>query len=209
MTAWVPVLAAITAAAAALLGYRLTNRSKQLEAKAKAYADALTAIEAYKSLPYRIRRRAKDGNDQAELQHLVGDTEQEVAFYRRWLALESPAVSVNDFAVVKLRRCVSRHSGTRRTRLVVRGRARASWRLGRIDQAETSCYLLGEAGLAAPNRRPVGGRWVPWLPWGVANPRARRVPANERIGDLRLPSCFSGKPCASRDSRRLAHGGHG
>jgi hypothetical protein len=72
MAAWVPVLAAITAAAAGLLGYRLTNRSKQLEAKAKAYADALTTIEAYKSLPYLIRRRAEDGNDQADLQHLVG-----------------------------------------------------------------------------------------------------------------------------------------
>lgn len=94
MAAWVPVLAAITAAAAALLGYWLTNRSKQLEARAKAYADALTTIEAYKSLPYRIRRRAKDGNDQADLQHLVGDTEQEVAFYRRWLALESPTVGL-------------------------------------------------------------------------------------------------------------------
>jgi hypothetical protein len=30
-----------------------------------------------------------------------------------------------------------------------------------------------------------------------------------RNEDLRLPSCCSGKPCASRDSRRLAHGGHG
>ena len=94
MVAWAPVLAAITAAAAALLGYWLTNRTKQLEAKAKAYADALTTIEAYKSLPYRIRRRAKDGSDQADLQHLVGDTEQEVAFYRRWLALESPIVGL-------------------------------------------------------------------------------------------------------------------
>jgi len=94
MVTWAPVITAIGAAAVALLGYLLTSRSKQLEAKAKAYADALSAIEAYKSLPYRIRRRAKDEKDQADLQQLVGDTEQEVAFYRRWLALESARVGL-------------------------------------------------------------------------------------------------------------------
>jgi|ERR1017187_3234678 hypothetical protein len=94
MATWVPVLAAITAAAAGLLGYWLTSRSKQLDAKAKAYADALSAIEAYKSLPYRITRRAKDGKDESDLQHLVGDIEQQVAFYRRWLALESATVGL-------------------------------------------------------------------------------------------------------------------
>lgn len=41
MTTWVPVIAAMVAAAAALLGYVITNRSKQLDARTKAYADAL------------------------------------------------------------------------------------------------------------------------------------------------------------------------
>jgi hypothetical protein len=103
----------------------------------------------------------------------------------------------------------ARHSSTRRTRLVVRGRARASWRLGRIDQAETGCYLLGEAGLAAPQSQARGGGDGSCGSRGGRQPRARRVPAHERIGDLRLPSCCSGKPCASRDLRRLAHCGHG
>jgi hypothetical protein len=44
---WVPILAAITAAAAALAGYWLTSRAKRLDAKAAAYAKALAAIEAY------------------------------------------------------------------------------------------------------------------------------------------------------------------
>lgn len=94
MTTWVPLLAAITAAAAALLGYWLTSRSKQLDAKAEAYADALSAIEAYKSLPYRIRRSTNDPGDLAALQRLIGDVEQEIAFYRRWLALESATVGL-------------------------------------------------------------------------------------------------------------------
>jgi hypothetical protein len=102
MATWVPLIAAIVAAFVALLGYWLTNRAKQLDAKAKAYADALSAIEAYKSLPYRISRRitdpkdrtTTDPEDEAHLQHLVGDVQRDIAFYRRRLALESATVGL-------------------------------------------------------------------------------------------------------------------
>ena len=63
MTAWAPILAAIVAAFAALAGYSLTYRTKRLDAKAEAYAKALSSIEAYKSLPYRIGRRTTDNDD--------------------------------------------------------------------------------------------------------------------------------------------------
>jgi hypothetical protein len=92
---WAPLFAAIIAAAVAVLGYGLTNRSKQLDARAKAYADALTAIEAYKSLPYRIMRCTVNPEDRADVQHLVSDVEQQVAFFRRWLALESARVGLS------------------------------------------------------------------------------------------------------------------
>jgi hypothetical protein len=112
MVTWAPLIAAIAAAFVALLGYWLTNRAKRLDAKAKAYADALSAIEAYKSLPYRISRRitttdpkdrtandpkdrtTNDPKDEAYLQHLVGDVQRDIAFYRRWLALESATVGL-------------------------------------------------------------------------------------------------------------------
>ena len=101
MATWMPLLVAITAAVVALVGYWLTYRSKRLEAKAKAYADALSAIEAYKSLPYRITRRSKkedptkeDPEEYADLRRLVGEVQQSVAFYRRWLALESTIVGL-------------------------------------------------------------------------------------------------------------------
>jgi hypothetical protein len=94
VSAWAPVIAAITAAIAALIGYWLTYRSKQLDSKAEAYAKALTSIEAYKALPYRIRRRSGSEEDTAVLRRLISDVQQEVAFYRRWLALESVAVGL-------------------------------------------------------------------------------------------------------------------
>jgi hypothetical protein len=91
---WIPLLAAMTAAVVALVGYWLTNRVKRLDAKAEAYAKALAAIEAYKTLPYRIRRRAGTEDSTAELRHLISDVQQEIAFYRRWLALESMEVGL-------------------------------------------------------------------------------------------------------------------
>jgi hypothetical protein len=39
----------------------------------------------------------------------------------------------------------------------------------------------------------MGGRWVLWLPRGSPTPARRSFPKNRRIGDLRLPSCCSGK----------------
>jgi hypothetical protein len=112
MATWVPLIAAIVAAFVALLGYWLTNRSKQLDAKAKAYAEALSTIEAYKSLPYRIRRRITDPKDEADLQHLVGDVQRDIAFYRRWLALESATVGLAFEALAN--RVMSQGGGYRR-----------------------------------------------------------------------------------------------
>jgi hypothetical protein len=94
LTAWAPILAAIVAAFAALTGYWLTSRTKRLDAKAEAYAKALSSIEAYKSLPYRISRRATNDDDATELRNLISDVQQEIAFYRRWLALESAEVGL-------------------------------------------------------------------------------------------------------------------
>lgn len=91
---WAPILAAIVAAAAALIGYWRTNRAKRLDFRAEAYAKALAAIEAYKTLPYRIRRRGRSETGTAELRRLISDIQQDIAFYRRWLALESIEVGL-------------------------------------------------------------------------------------------------------------------
>jgi hypothetical protein len=94
MTSWIPLLAAIIAAVAALVGYWFTSRAKRLDAKAEAYAKALAVIEAYKTLPYRIRRRSGGKDSTAELSRLISDVQQDIAFYRRWLALESMEVGL-------------------------------------------------------------------------------------------------------------------
>jgi hypothetical protein len=99
---WAPLIAAALAAAAALTGYWMTYRAKRIEAKAESYAKALAAVEAYKQLPYRIRRRTSaDSSTRAELGRLISDVQQEIAFYRRWLLLDSEKVGLAYDALVR------------------------------------------------------------------------------------------------------------
>jgi hypothetical protein len=95
MTIWPPVLAAAVAAAAALVGYWLTYVSKQRASKTEIYAKALATVEAYKQLPYRIRRRAESSSAvRRELGKAISDVQQDIAFYRRFLRLDSVAVGI-------------------------------------------------------------------------------------------------------------------
>lgn len=92
MKDFVPLLAAFVAAIVAISGYWFTNRSKQLDVKADSYGKALAAVENYKQLPYRIFRRTNDPKARANLAQMIDDILQEIAFYRRWLFLDSKVV---------------------------------------------------------------------------------------------------------------------
>lgn len=98
---WPPVLAAAVAAVAALAGYWLTYVSKRSESKAETYAKALAAVEAYKQLPYRICRRGESTAEvRGNLGKAIGDVQQDLAFYRRFLRLDSEAVGLAYDALV-------------------------------------------------------------------------------------------------------------
>jgi hypothetical protein len=90
---WVPVIVAVIAAAAALTGYFLNSAISRREQKARYFAEALSAVERYRQLPYTIRRRHDStSKTRAELAELIGEEQVNLTFYRRWLALDSPAV---------------------------------------------------------------------------------------------------------------------
>ena len=99
---WATFLAAVVAAAAALAGYWLTYVSKRSESKAETYAKALAAVEAYKQLPYRICRRGGSGADvRGNLGQAISDVQEELAFYRRFLILDSEAVGLAYDALIE------------------------------------------------------------------------------------------------------------
>jgi Flp pilus assembly protein TadB len=53
----VPVITVVGAVIGVVVTYSLNQRARRRERQARAFAEALTAIEDYANMPYRIRRR--------------------------------------------------------------------------------------------------------------------------------------------------------
>jgi hypothetical protein len=98
--------AALLAGAVAVVGalvsvavtYGLNQRAAQRERQTRVFADALTAIEDYAELPYRIHRRPRTPDARHELTEQASQIQSRIAFHQAWLSLEAPGVasSYND-----------------------------------------------------------------------------------------------------------------
>lgn len=99
------VIAAVIAALVATFGYTLTVRAKILEDRRKTYASALAAVESYKELPYRIRRRADStAATRNTLGSAISDAQRDLDYYKNLLCLDSPAVGRAYYALVRVAR---------------------------------------------------------------------------------------------------------
>jgi hypothetical protein len=90
----IALIVGILAATTALAGYLFNAAAGRRIERARRFADALAAVERYKQLPYTFAR-LHDGTTQSriKLAELLGETQVELSFNRRWLALESPELS--------------------------------------------------------------------------------------------------------------------
>ena len=93
MKNWIPLIVAVIAATTAFIGYLVNSAVGRRLERARYYADALTAVEKYRQLPFTFKRRHDSTKEtRAELASMLGDVQVTLAFYRRWLELDSPAV---------------------------------------------------------------------------------------------------------------------
>jgi hypothetical protein len=91
---WSVIIAALIAALVAVIGYVLTQTWARRDRRARAFADALVAVEEYLEAPYRVRRRqAPTADVRAQLAASLSDLQGRIAFHRGWLQVEAPAVS--------------------------------------------------------------------------------------------------------------------
>lgn len=78
----------------AFLTYALNQRAVRKERRAKTFAEALTAVEEYLEMPYRIRRRPESTS--AVRQQLTDEASRllaRMAFHQAWLQIEASAVA--------------------------------------------------------------------------------------------------------------------
>jgi hypothetical protein len=78
----------------AYLTYALNQRAVRRERRAKTFAEALTAVEEYLEMPYRIRRRPKSSSAvRQQLTDEVSGLLAQMAFHQAWLQIEASAVA--------------------------------------------------------------------------------------------------------------------
>lgn len=91
------LLAGVTAVIGALISvaftYSLNQRAARRERQANSFAEALSAIEDYAELPYRIRRRASTPTAREELTEQISEIQSRISFHQAWLAIETPSVA--------------------------------------------------------------------------------------------------------------------
>ncbi len=91
------LLAGLVSVAGALISVALTyglhQRAARRERHSRVFAEALTAIEDYAEMPYRIRRRPRELSAQHELTEQISQIQSRIAFHQAWLWMEAPSVA--------------------------------------------------------------------------------------------------------------------
>src|SRR5690349_2585207 len=90
----VPVITVVGAVVTVVVTYGLSQRAGRRERQAKAFAEALTAIEDYANMPYRIRRRLDTDAARHEISADLDKIQSQIAFQHAWLQIEAPEVAV-------------------------------------------------------------------------------------------------------------------
>jgi hypothetical protein len=88
-----PVIAILGAALIALLTYELNRRAARRERRALAFGEALSVVEDYAEMPYRIRRRPGTPEGRQQLTEEVSRIYSRLAFHQALLDIEAPAVA--------------------------------------------------------------------------------------------------------------------
>jgi len=91
------VLAGVIAVAGGVvsvaLTYNLNQRAARRQLQTKSFAEALTAVEDYAEMPYRIRRRPGTPGARRELTEQISQIQSRIAFHQAWLCIETPSVA--------------------------------------------------------------------------------------------------------------------
>ena len=94
VTQIVVLIVPVVAGCFLLAGYLLNQIWARNERRAKAFAEALAAVENYLEMPYRVRRRpASDPETRATLTNQMSDIKAQIAFHQAWLQVEAPQVA--------------------------------------------------------------------------------------------------------------------
>ncbi|MGY4898659.1 hypothetical protein ACWEEK_24130 [Micromonospora aurantiaca (nom. illeg.)] len=97
----VAVIAILGGVISASITYTLNQRAARRERQAKAFAEALNAVEDYAEMPYRIRRRRDTPEARYDLTDEVSKIQSRLAYHQALLQIEAPGVAASYAALVR------------------------------------------------------------------------------------------------------------
>jgi hypothetical protein len=100
----VPVITVVGAIVTVAVTYWLNQRAGRRERQAKAFAEALTAIEDYAMMPYRIRRRLSTPEARQAISVELDKIQSRIAFQHAWLQIEAAEVAAAYDALIRAAR---------------------------------------------------------------------------------------------------------
>ena len=89
----VPVITVVGTVVTVAITYGLNQRAERRERRARAFAEALTVIEDFATMPYRIRRRPNTAEARHEISVELDKIQSRIAFQHAWLQIEAPKVA--------------------------------------------------------------------------------------------------------------------
>lgn len=87
----VPVITIAGAVTGVVVTYALNQRAGRRERQARAFAEALAAIEDCANMPYRIQRRQPEARHEISVE--LDKIQSRIAFQHAWLQIEAPEVA--------------------------------------------------------------------------------------------------------------------
>lgn len=157
---WATIIAAGVAAAVVVVGYIVAQAQARHESRAKAFAEALTAVEDYMECPYRIRRRPNsDPATRQGITSAISDIQSRIAFHEAWLQVETRSVAGKYSDLVRAARTEAGSQMQKAWEAPLLDTDAATNRGVRFDRYETDG---ARAEVVSAMRRHLRLIWTPW-----------------------------------------------
>jgi hypothetical protein len=148
----VPLITLFGAIITVAITYGLNQRATRRERQAKAFAEALAAIEDYAQMPYRIRRRPDTVEARHEISMELNQIQSRIAFQHAWIQIEAAEVgpaydllihAVRDEAGLQMKAAWNRRASTSDKEMTLEG----AYPRDQIDAARSQCIIAMRAAL--------------------------------------------------------------
>ncbi|MFF0284272.1 hypothetical protein ACFYSW_28655 [Rhodococcus aetherivorans] len=158
-TPWIPIVVVLVASSVAFSGHVYNQWANRRQQTSQKLADAIAAVNDYKDLPFRVRRRPYSSPEiRWQLSERGSEIHSRMDFHLAWLAIVSPEVADHyKFLVETVRREAGDHIKLAWKQPLIAGDSEMNAALG--DQYTYNVTSAAQESCIAAMRSYVHARW--------------------------------------------------